>query len=48
MEADPLAIVEIVGMAGHASIWLEDWDARVADALAACSAPPAPPAPSPR
>ena len=27
MEADPLAIVEIVGMAGHASIWLEDWDA---------------------
>ena len=30
MEADPLAIVEIVGMAGHASIWLEDWDARLA------------------
>jgi DNA-binding CsgD family transcriptional regulator len=27
MEADPLAIVEIVGMAGHALIWLEDWDA---------------------
>lgn len=27
MEADPLAIVEIVGMAGFASIWIEDWDA---------------------
>ena len=27
MEADPLAIVEIVGMAAHASIWIEDWDA---------------------
>ncbi|WP_053226859.1 AAA family ATPase [Solirubrobacter soli] len=27
MEADPLAIVEIVGMAGSAAIWLEDWDA---------------------
>ncbi len=40
MEADPLAIVEIVGMAGHASIWLEDWDARVAraDARARCGA----------
>ena len=34
MEADPLAIVEIVGMAGQASIWVEDWDARVADPLA--------------
>ena len=38
MEADPLAIVEIVGMAGHASIWIEDWDARVADPRRACSA----------
>ena len=27
MEADPLAMVEIVGMAAHASIWIEDWDA---------------------
>ena len=27
MEADPLAIVEIVGMAAHAAIWIEDWDA---------------------
>ncbi len=26
MEADPLAIVEIVGMAGQAWIWVEDWD----------------------
>ncbi len=44
MEADPLAIVEIVGMAGHASIWLEDWDAasrvlsRVLDAARSASA----------
>ncbi len=48
MEADPLAIVEIVGMAGHASIWVEDWDARVARARRACSARRAPRAPSPR
>ena len=27
MEADPLAMVEIVGMAAHAAIWIEDWDA---------------------
>ncbi len=27
MEADPLAIVEIVGMAGQSAIWGEDWDA---------------------
>ena len=27
MEADPLAIVEIVGMAGQAALWSEDWDA---------------------
>ena len=26
MEADPLAIVEIVGMAAQAAIWVEDWD----------------------
>jgi ATP/maltotriose-dependent transcriptional regulator MalT len=26
MEADPLAIVEIVGMAGHATMWLEDFE----------------------
>ena len=26
MEADPLGMVEIVGMAGHAWTWVEDWD----------------------
>jgi DNA-binding CsgD family transcriptional regulator len=26
MEADPLAMVEIVGMAGHAWTWVEDWE----------------------
>ena len=26
MEADPLSMVEIVGMAGHAWTWVEDWD----------------------
>ena len=48
MEADPLAMVEIVGMAGLAWIWVEDWE-RAARLLgrvlgAARSAP----APSPR
>ncbi|HEX6025636.1 MAG TPA: AAA family ATPase [Solirubrobacter sp.] len=26
MEADPLAHVEIVGLAGQAAVWVEDWD----------------------
>jgi DNA-binding CsgD family transcriptional regulator len=26
MEADPLANVEIVGLAGQAAVWVEDWD----------------------
>ncbi len=44
MEADPLAIVEIVGTAGQAALWLEDWDraarllSRVLDAARAASA----------
>jgi DNA-binding CsgD family transcriptional regulator len=35
LEGDPLAIVEIVGMAAHASIWIEKWDraARIFDRL---------------
>jgi DNA-binding CsgD family transcriptional regulator len=26
LEGDPLAIVEVVGMAAHCSIWIENWD----------------------
>ncbi len=44
MEADPLAMVEIVGTAAQAAMWIEDWDraarllARVLDAArAACA-----------
>ncbi len=35
LEGDPLAIVEIVGMAAHSSIWIEKWDraARIFDRL---------------
>jgi DNA-binding CsgD family transcriptional regulator len=44
MEAEPLAIVEIVGTAAQAALWLEDWDraqrllARVLDAARDASA----------
>ncbi|MEA2292129.1 MAG: hypothetical protein QOF17_1149 [Solirubrobacteraceae bacterium] len=26
LEGDPLALVEVIGMAGHSSIWIERWD----------------------
>jgi DNA-binding CsgD family transcriptional regulator len=26
LEGDPLAVAEVVGMAGHASVWIERWD----------------------
>lgn len=44
MEADPLGMVEIVGMAGHAWTWVEDWEratkilARVLQAARSASA----------
>jgi DNA-binding CsgD family transcriptional regulator len=26
LEGDPLAVAEVIGMAGHASVWIERWD----------------------
>jgi DNA-binding CsgD family transcriptional regulator len=39
LEADPLAIVEVVGMAAHSSIWIEKWDRaqRILDRLLAAA-----------
>src|SRR5439155_20110075 len=37
LEGDPLAIVEVIGMAGQSAIWIENWDRakRVLDGLIA-------------